>query len=849
MITEIIRRPDSLKEDPKLVSPPVIVQPLYQCAVSITVIAYEPDAVIDVRIDSAVTSAPGGFPFPNGVTIALATALVAGQKVRARQRTPTATSAWTAIIVVGDHTKDFPAGPPRPEINPAPVYKCGVRTGVGNLLPGGHVWITADGATVGDVDGCSAQQGVNISPAYSLNQKVVAWFELCKDPSPPSIEQVTQKPPAPLPAPAVAPSFAGGQSVTVGNVVNGAKVTLYRNGANQGTWPCWGGSLTINGLAQFAAGDVFDSTQQMCPGDPDSPPGTGTVQPCSNLPAPQIGPVQAGDSSIVVTSCQPDAIIKVFVNGVQAGASGPPVVVLNTTLKKGDTIIVVQDLRGCKGRNALQATVLCVDPPVGGNPSSLDLFPVGWIEYSKGKTKGSVYYPADVDGKSAPFNQRLAKLGRTPIVFMAHGNHDPSDPSYLGYDYFQQDLAKIGVIAVSIDCNALNGAAGGVQNIVDRADLIIDSIALFQSFDADAASVFFQRIDFGRTGLMGHSRGGDAVVMAPPLISLAGVTIQSVLALAPTNFRYWAGMSTIRPQGYAFLTILPAGDGDVTDNNGAQFYDQATPGPFKGQLYVHYANHNFFNRQWLNDDSQAYAQPAVSARSEHERVLSAYGCALYRATLLGHNTVGYLSGDVLPAGVMTQNVFRGFEREKAVTVDNFDDNNTINMNSLGQPNTQTGAINANEFRFDRPPGAPPGTFNDSFYGLTTGMVTNPKKAGGVFRSQLKPPIDMTKREVWIRCAEVTDGNSVAQSPTGFQLGLEAANGATAFVDCDLVGGLPRPYPRNPGMIKTMLSTLRFRGACFQAKEFELGKIVAILIRCNRKEPRAIAFDDLQVYPK
>jgi hypothetical protein len=78
MITEIIRRPDSLKEDPKLISPPVIVQPLYQCAVSITVIAYEPDAVIDVRIDSAVTSAPGGFPFPNGVTIALATALVAG---------------------------------------------------------------------------------------------------------------------------------------------------------------------------------------------------------------------------------------------------------------------------------------------------------------------------------------------------------------------------------------------------------------------------------------------------------------------------------------------------------------------------------------------------------------------------------------------------------------------------------------------------------------------------------------------------------------------------------------------------------------------------------------------------
>jgi hypothetical protein len=152
------------------------------------------------------------------------------------------------------------------------------------------------------------------------------------------------------------------------------------------------------------------------------------------------------------------------------------------------------------------------------------------------------------------------------------------------------------MIAVSVDCNALNGAGGGVQNIVDRADLIIDNIAHFQALDADPASVFHNKIDFARLGLMGHSRGGDAVVMVPPAISLPGVTIRSVVALAPTNFRYWAGQPTIEPSGYAFMTILPAGDGDVRDNNGAQFYDRAKPGPFKSQLYVHYTNHDFFNR-------------------------------------------------------------------------------------------------------------------------------------------------------------------------------------------------------------------------------------------------------------
>jgi hypothetical protein len=253
----------------------------------------------------------------------------------------------------------------------------------------------------------------------------------------------------------------------------------------------------------------------------------------------------------------------------------------------------------------------------------------------------------------------------------------------------------------------------------------------------------------------------------------------------------------------------------------------------------------FSTGQWLNDDSLAFPQPPVMARVDHERILSVYGCALFRATLLGHTTTGYLSGDVLPSGALTANVFRGFERSKALTVDNFDDGNTINTNSLGQPNTQTGGINCNEFKFDRPP-APP-AFNSSFYGLTTGMVANPQKSGGVFRSQLKKAMDMTKREVWIRCAEVTDGSTVAAAGTGFQLGLEDGNGGRAWVDSDDVGGLYRPYPRNPGMIKTMLSTLRFRGACFAGRRFDLKKVVAILVKCDRKEPRAIAFDDLQVY--
>jgi hypothetical protein len=845
MITRVVERDRlDLPQDPERISPPVVVEPLYQCAIAVTVIAYVPEADIEVEVNGiTVVSVPGGYPWPHGITIALPSALVAGDVVRARQTTTVAQSDWSAPVTVRDHTEDYPAGPPRPVVDPAPVYECGIRTGVSNLLTGGHVWITADGVTVGDVSGCREHQGVDIAPAYGLGQRVRAWFELCNDPSPPSEEHISQTPPNPLPQLTVDATYEASQSITVRGVVNGARVSIYRNGTPLGTWGCWGYALTINGLSPFSAGEVVSATQSLCAGDPSSHPGEGTVQPCSALPAPQIAPVQAGDNRITLTSFVPDATITVFRNGLQLGASGGPIIGLNDILRRGDVLYIVQDLRGCTSRFALEVTVDCVNPPVETDPAGLNLFPVGWLEYNAGSVRGRVYYPAEDDGRDQRFYERLATLGRVSIVFMAHGNHDPADPSYRGYTYFQAQLARMGIIAVSIDCNDLNGAGGGVGNIEDRADLVIDNIAYFHGLDADVNSIFFQRIDFGRVGLMGHSRGGDAVVMVPSVIALAGVSIRSVVALAPTNFRYWFGLPTIAPSGFAFMTILPAGDGDVVENNGAQFYDLARPAPYKSQVYAHYTNHNFFNREWLADDSLWQPQPPVVARGDHERILSSYGCALFRATLLAHSVVGYMAGYRRPAGVLNQHIYLSFEQEEARTVDNHEDGNTINQNSLWQPTNQFFGMAADEYEFKQGGGA----FNGSFYGESIGMVVRPGQPGRMFRTALGTPEDLTDLEIWIRAAEVTDGSNVPAGATGFELGLEDINGVQAWVDSDEVGGLPRPYNRNPGMIKTMLNTLRFHGGCYKdEREFDLQQIQALLLRCNRQDERAFAFDDLQL---
>jgi hypothetical protein len=833
------------QDDRKLISPPIVVAPLYQCATVVTIIGYLPGALLDVQVDgvTVITGAPGGFPMPNGATLPLPAALVAAQRVRARQQTSFAISDWSPEVVVGDHTKDYPTGLPRPEINPAPVYHCGSRTGVSNLLIGCNVWIHADGIEVGRQNGAAAHQGVNVNPDYGANQDVRAFAELCADPSPPSLLHKTQEPPSPLPSALVETVYDGGSQITITGLVNGARFHVIRNGIDLGTWRTWGQRHLVGLNPALAAGETLEVIQGMCPGDPTSPPIKTVVQPCSALPAPTVAPIQDGATSVTLLQFVPDAIIKVYVNLVKRGESGGPIVQLTSPVQHGDIVHVRQIVGDCIGQSAQEIKSRCVAPPITGDPSALNLYPIGDTEYHGGtitslgatlSVRGSVYYPADDDGLDQPFNSRVKKHGPIPIVFMAHGNHSAADPSYLGYDYFQQQLAKMGIIAVSVDCNETNGPGGGVGNIHQRADLIIAAIAHFQTLNA-GDPIFTNSIDFTKVGLMGHSRGGDAVVRVPETIALAGVQIQALIALDPTEFGAHSG----KPQGYTFMTILPAANGDVRRNDGAKYYDRAEPARYKSQVYVHYANHNFFNRQWLNDDTGGGLP--LMPRGDHERVLSAYGCALYRNVLLGHATDSYLFMRALPAGVQTHNVHLSFEIPETFTVDHHQDGNGIGTNSLNQPTAQAGGLVADEFLFHQGAGA----FNSSFFGDTVGMVADAER-DGTFRSALDKPLDIVRREIWLRAAEVFE-EKLPPDATGFEVGIEDLAGVVRWVDIDECGGLPRPFDRTSfdSLTKTMLKTFRIPGRCFAGVRRKLD-IQAVLLRLNRGDGRAIAFDVLQI---
>ncbi len=403
----------------------------------------------------------------------------------------------------------------------------------------------------------------------------------------------------------------------------------------------------------------------------------------------------------------------------------------------------------------------------------------------------------------------------------------------------------MGIVAVSVDCGPTNCRGLSATNIQERAEMIVRTLVHFDGLDRTDA-VFKGRLDLARVGLLGHSRGGEAVLVAAETLAAPGrpvnATVKGVISVAPTDVNTSSG----KPAGFAFMAVLPAADGDVAENDGAKFYDQAVPDPFKCQLYVHGASHNLFNRQWVNNEGLG---PALLARPEQERILSVYGCAFYRQVLLGQPMLKFLRVDELPPATRADVVHVSFEQPGATTVDDHENRN-VAVNTIGQATTQAGGLTADEFDFSQA-GARP--FNSTFFGNTVGLVARTTAPAGRFRSALGGARDLTGKEVWVRAAEVYDGTSVPSGATGYKLGLEDGSGRVAFVDSNDAGGLPRPYDRRSfdvaaglsDLTKTILKTQRFPAACFEGP-FDVRNVSAVVLQLDRGDNRAIALDQLQI---
>lgn len=251
--------------------------------------------------------------------------------------------------------------------------------------------------------------------------------------------------------------------------------------------------------------------------------------------------------------------------------------------------------------------------------------------------------------------------GPYPVVLMVHGNHMMEEYSDGGYAYLSELLASRGFIAISLDENFLNYSAwSGIpdNDFKARTWIILKHLEQLAAFSDEPGNPFYQKIDFTKTALLGHSRGGQAVAMAanaerwfkndPVLTAVNRFNITSVIALAPTDKTIDDQQARLKDINY--LTLQGARDADVHDFYGDRQYIRSSysegSSAFKSSLYIADANHSQFNSDWGAYDQTLPAglflnRSQIMDADKQREIAKVYVSAFLETTL--HDKDEYLS--------------------------------------------------------------------------------------------------------------------------------------------------------------------------------------------------------------
>jgi dienelactone hydrolase len=355
---------------------------------------------------------------------------------------------------------------------------------------------------------------------------------------------------------------------------------------------------------------------------------------------------------------------------------------------------------------------LAYTPP--GFPSAVEL-------------KASVHYPTGLAG------------GPYPLVVFMHGRHatcyrgstatlrwpcrstETAIPSYQGYDYVAQNLASHGYVVVSVSANGINAYDNNVTDLgmLARAQLIQRHLQQWNTFNtastAPFGTKFVGKVDLTRVGTMGHSRGGEGVIKHYTYNASLGSPygVKAVFPLAPVNFN-----RTIA-NNVPLSVVLPYCDGDVNDNQGVHFYDDARynvagDAAPKHTIQVMGGNHNYFNTVWTpgmfpagTADDWGYttgggndAQCGTVAgnhrltSAQQRGVGLAYLSATMRAYVGGETQfIPYLTGEAAPPpSAQTSELHVSYHAPAAARrdVNRLLTSTNLTTNTLGGASTQTG---------------------------------------------------------------------------------------------------------------------------------------------------------------
>jgi hypothetical protein len=237
-----------------------------------------------------------------------------------------------------------------------------------------------------------------------------------------------------------------------------------------------------------------------------------------------------------------------------------------------------------------------------------------------------VYWPLELDDFDAP----------VPLVVISHGNgHD-----YDWYDFLGTHLASWGYVVMAHRNDTGPGVQAAATTTLNNTDAFIRNRELI-------AGALGPGVDEGRIVWIGHSRGGEGILVAHERLRSGTANVQELVAedivllssIAPTVFE---SVTTSSPGDVPMHLLSGSADGDVTGGVASfgapcslcQWWRLLQDGTAENYVtYLHGAIHNDFNCCGPNDGTGVNA-PKLGRIATHRYVQALY-TALLAATLDG----------------------------------------------------------------------------------------------------------------------------------------------------------------------------------------------------------------------
>jgi len=366
-----------IKNDPEVVSPLLLTRPIYECAQTVVVNGYVPQAKIEIyRAGEASPIGSGTASEIADQPIKVDAPFEIGQVITAIQIVGGAKSKSSNAVTVTNYKDDYPGGLPQPRLNPLPCYDCGRAVGIADVIPGAWWKVFAEDPLAGGGFGPKVEIGGNVdfgytfvSPAFKKGQRITAQSGICHDKSAISHAEIVQPSPATIPAPVVDTVYEGaevavarGPSSTA--LLDGADIKVFTDNMvpnpNQvGGQPTPGGAQQIGLNPKGKGTGNYWATQALCVA---SPPGPKTpAKPCSQLPAAKIRQPLPGDTVIDVVDFVPGSEIAIYGGTEEIGDGGGAKIVLTRAIKDNEKITVVQSMGRCVAELVYVTTAGCGD--------------------------------------------------------------------------------------------------------------------------------------------------------------------------------------------------------------------------------------------------------------------------------------------------------------------------------------------------------------------------------------------------------------------------------------------------------------------------------------------------------